>query len=58
MKANKNEPVYGVLTEVGDLGLGFQELNEKDQKIIKEDSKRVDSYDRRSADEKQPRRKY
>ena len=26
----------GVITEVGDLGLGFNELNEKDQKIVKE----------------------
>lgn len=26
----------GVITEVGDLGLGFNELNEKDQKVVKE----------------------
>ena len=26
----------GVITEVGDLGLGFNELSEKDQKVVKE----------------------
>lgn len=26
----------GVITEIGDMGLGFEELNNKDQKIVKE----------------------
>ncbi len=27
---------YGVITEQGDLGLGFDPLNQKDQKIVNE----------------------
>jgi len=28
---------FGVINEIGDLGLGFDELSEKDQKILKEE---------------------
>lgn len=29
---------YGVITEQGDLGLGFQEVSEKEQEILKENN--------------------
>lgn len=31
---------YGVITEVGDLGLGFQELNEQDQEVLKKENEK------------------
>ena len=34
-----NEPKYGCITEQGDLGLGFDVLNENDQKIVREQQK-------------------
>lgn len=34
-KTEKND-TYGVITEVGDLGLGFDPISEEDQEKIKE----------------------
>lgn len=31
---------YGAITEQGDLGLGFNILNESDQKVMDEDNKK------------------
>lgn len=31
-----SEQKYGVINEIGDLGLGFTELNKNEQKVIKE----------------------
>ena len=36
-----NDGRYGVINEVGDLGLGFDPLNEKDQQTVQEQEKRV-----------------
>ncbi len=36
-----NDGRYGVINEVGDLGLGFDPLNEKDQQTVREQEKRV-----------------
>lgn len=39
-----NDPRYGVINEIGDLGLGFDEVSDKDQKVLKEqeESKKQD----------------
>lgn len=34
------DPKYGVINEVGDLGLGFTELSNKDQKVLKENEQK------------------
>jgi len=34
------EKKYGVIHEVGDLGLGFNELNEEDNAVINEQQKK------------------
>ena len=36
-----NDGRYGVINEVGDLGLGFDPLSDKDQQTIQEQEKRV-----------------
>jgi hypothetical protein len=38
---------YGVINEVGDLGLGFQELNEEDQKVLQEQLKHEQDKDKK-----------
>ena len=38
---------YGVINEVGDLGLGFQELNEEDQKVLQEKLKHEQDKDKK-----------
>lgn len=36
MKENEN---YGVINEIGDLGLGFYEISEEERKVIDENNK-------------------
>lgn len=36
-----NDGRYGVINEVGDLGLGFDPLSEKDQQTVQEQEKRT-----------------
>jgi hypothetical protein len=36
-------PQYGVINEIGDLGLGFDTLNEKDQEVINKQKKEKDN---------------
>lgn len=36
---DKNDKQYGVINEVGDLGLGFYEVDEKQNDIINESKK-------------------
>lgn len=36
-----NDGRYGVINEVGDLGLGFDPLSDKDQQTVQEQEKRV-----------------
>ena len=38
---------YGVINEVGYLGLGFQELNEEDQKVLQEQLKHEQDKDKK-----------
>lgn len=38
---------YGVINEVGDLGLGFQELNDNDQKVLQEQFKQEQDKDKK-----------
>lgn len=38
---------YGVINEVGDLGLGFQELNDNDQKVLQEQLKQEQDKDKK-----------
>lgn len=33
---------YGVINEVGDLGLGFTQLNMEDQKVLKEQKEKTE----------------
>ena len=37
---------YGVINEVGDLGLGFNELNDDDQKVLQEQLKQEQGKDK------------
>ena len=38
---------YGVINEVGDLGLGFQELHDNDQKVLQEQLKQEQDKDKK-----------
>lgn len=40
----------GIITEQGDLGLGFDQLNNKDQKIYNEAVKATEEHDKQKKD--------
>lgn len=42
----------GVITEQGDLGLGFDVLNQKDQKVYKESSQKENNEKKEENDKK------
>ena len=52
MKGEKDMANIGVITEQGDLGLGFDPLNKKDTKVYNESTKKSQNTDKENKNNK------